>query len=254
LCGSIGARPNAGVAAVGSKSTGDCSTKNLGPGDGSGDGPTNSGFSGGPIAGGLDIGVIVAPAGDDGTPGCCSGCRNGLFSSIGVATDIVLACASFSRARRSCSLAARWALVTNVILIFFISFAKLSISLVGFSVGDGSGETLTGVADSGEVLAEAPLSVLVVILFGALGARMVASFFAGTRVFLTLMPLPLATRTLTDDSGLMVNDVLGLVLLRIGAERGAGGTASTLSDTIVDAALRRRPDCLGSLFPAGVPP
>lgn len=163
---------------------------------------------------------------------------------------------SFSRANLSRSLASFWALVTSVILIFFMSLVKLSMSLAVLSATGRSGDVLAGVPERGDVLetVRVPLTLVVLgSLLGALGARGVGSFLTGALVFLTASGVPTVALALIDESGLMVNDVPGRVPVLTGAVGGAD-TGLKLSDTRVDAALRRRPGCLGCLEGAEGPP
>ncbi len=99
-----------------------------------------------------------------------------------------------------------------------------------------------------------PLPVIVLGFFALRGTRGADSLRGVARVFFTgrAPPALAVVRTLMDESGLTVMEDSGLESPLDGS---GGGSISGTSDTTVDAALSRRPDCLAeSLSGTGVPP
>lgn len=151
---------------------------------------------------------------------CC--CGKGLFSSRGVVITVITSeLPSLSFARRSRSLASFCAIVTNVILTFFMSFVKPSIGSCSCRGGEASGE---GAAE--DVFPAAVVEVPGAFL-GALTARGAGSFLAGARVFFTFRALSFpctefATLTLMDDSGRILREVSGRTELTFCGRDGTG--------------------------------
>lgn len=141
------------------------------------------------------------------------------------------------------SRASRCALVTRLILIFFMPVVSLSMSSPDLAV-EGPAPCLVEAEELAELAEAVAFRLVATEAFLVLAAGLGASFLTGLTalVFLTASGPPDVVLILIDDPGLALMELSEPEPLVGPAARSFG---SGVSDTMVDAALRRLPDCLG---------